>query len=205
MQRERAARIEEAQRGLLPSRVAAVELLNVLRPTVAVAAWIVFAALALHSHAAMRARLADGDERFAEAFVQEVRRVYPFFPGVIARARTEFEWRGYRFPGGCMTILDLYGTDHDARAWDDPLHFHPERFLDAPPDPYAFVPQGGGDERVHHRCPGERVAVRLTMLAAQRLARLHYDVRPQDLAIAWRRLPAVPRTGFVMSGIRARQ
>ncbi len=45
----------------LPRRIAAVELLNVLRPTIAVARFVVFAALALHDHPAWRQRVRDDD------------------------------------------------------------------------------------------------------------------------------------------------
>jgi fatty-acid peroxygenase len=97
---------------LLDARVAAVELLNLLRPTVAVDRFITFAALALHAHPQWRSRLRDGDGREAELFVQEVRRFYPFFPMQAARVRTPFDWQGVHFPSGRRVLLDLYGTDH---------------------------------------------------------------------------------------------
>lgn len=62
---------------LLSSRVAAVELLNVLRPTIAVAVFIVFSALALHQYSACWQKLEAGENGYAELFVQEVRRFYP--------------------------------------------------------------------------------------------------------------------------------
>lgn len=65
---------------LLSPHVAAVELLNVLRPTVAVAVYITFAAHALHEHPECRQNLEAGDDRYAELFVQEVRRFYPSSP-----------------------------------------------------------------------------------------------------------------------------
>lgn len=96
----------------LPPRVAAVELLNVLRPTVAVSVYIVFAAHALHEHPECAEKLAAQSD-YAPLFVQEVRRFYPFFPAVMARVRNAFEWRGYRFERGARAMLDLYGTNHD--------------------------------------------------------------------------------------------
>jgi fatty-acid peroxygenase len=84
----------------LSSRVAAAELLNVLRPTVAVAVLVVFAAHALHTRPEWRARLrerTDGGE--LGAFVEEARRFYPFFPSVVARSRHDFEWNDHRVPG----------------------------------------------------------------------------------------------------------
>ena len=58
------------------SKVAAVELLNVVRPIVAVSAFIAQAAHALHRHPEWRQKLKD-DEGQLEPFVQEVRRLYP--------------------------------------------------------------------------------------------------------------------------------
>ena len=64
---------------LLTPRVAAVELLNVLRPTVAVSVFIVQTAHALHRYLEWQEKLRN-DEGLLEPFVQEVRRLYPFFP-----------------------------------------------------------------------------------------------------------------------------
>src|SRR5262249_30801757 len=128
----------------LDTRTAAVELLNLLRPTVATAVWIVYVALSLHRYPEVRQALRTGHE-YSEWFAQEVRRYYPFFPLLAARVRDTFEWRGYRFDKGTRVLLDLYGTDHDPRAWRNPEVFDPLRFRDRPPDPYAFVPHGPGD------------------------------------------------------------
>jgi fatty-acid peroxygenase len=187
----------------LTPRIAAVELLNVLRPTVAVAVYVVFAAHALHVHPGARQRLRTGDTDYLHAFVQEVRRFYPFFPAVVARVRDDFEWRGMRFPRGTRTMLDLYGTNHDPRTWAAPEIFRPERFLNRADDSYDFVPQGGGDHRTGHRCPGEWITIALLEAATEELAlRLDYAVPRQDLRIDFGRLPALPRTGFVISRVR---
>ena len=192
----------DANGRMLDRRTAAVEILNVLRPTVAVSVFIVDAALALHRHPEMRERAAH-DARFRRAFVQEVRRFYPFFPSVAARVRRDFVWHGYRFTAGRRAMLDLFGTDHDARAWADPDTFDPGRFLRDAPGPWAFVPQGGGDAGVTHRCPGEPAAVAIMDLAVQTLlTRMRYELPEQDLALDWRRLPALPRSGLLLRGVR---
>jgi fatty-acid peroxygenase len=108
---------------LLRPRIAAVELLNLLRPTVAISVFITFIAHALHRHPDCGRRLAAGEPGYAELFVQEVRRFYPFFPAVAARVRRDFEWKDYRFPRGRRVVLDLYGTDHDPRSWDARRNF----------------------------------------------------------------------------------
>lgn len=186
----------------LDERVAAVELINVVRPTVAVAWFVTFAAHAMHTHPEWRARVAGGDEVVLEAFVHEVRRFYPFAPALGDRARQEFSWRGHPFPRRRLIMLDIYGTDHDPQVWPEPQRFDPGRFLGREPDPFGFVPQGGGDPATGHRCAGERVTVELLKGAVRLLARLHYDVPDQDLTFPLSRMPTLPRSGFVMTGVR---
>ena len=178
-------------------RIAAVELLNVLRPTVATAVYITFVAHALDANPDWRERLASGDRSEDRAFVEEVRRHYPFFPAVTAIVRHDFEWQGHRFPKGRRTLLDLYGTNHDPRVWEEPSRFHPERFLGEEPDAFAFVPQGGGDPAVHHRCPGEPISTRLMDVALDQLARrMSFSPLEPGRSVDFGRLPALPGGGY---------
>lgn len=180
------------------------EVINLLRPTVAISVFITLAAHALHRHPECRRRLQAGEAGYADLFVQEVRRFYPFFPAVMARTRRAFEWEGYRVPEGVRVMLDLYGTDHDPRSWDAPDEFRPERFRTWDGSPFTFVPQGGGDHHQGHRCPGEWIAIELMKVAVDFLARdLAYDVPEQDLRIELSRLPALPRSRFVISNVRS--
>lgn len=188
---------------LLESRVAAVELINVLRPTVAIAQFVTFGALALHEHPQCRQQIIGGEPDFVELFVQEVRRYYPFFPFVAARVRKEFEWKGYRFPQGRRVMLDLYGTDHDPRTWEHPHEFQPERFRSWNESAFNFIPHGGGDHRTHHRCPGEGITIALMKVAMHFLAKsITYVVPAQDLKISMSRMPTLPQSGFVMEKVR---
>jgi fatty-acid peroxygenase len=192
------ARHRDAEEELLEPRVAAVELLNVIRPTTAVSWFMAFSGHALIRWPECRKRLADGDPAFAEAFAHEVRRFYPFAPFIGGRAPREIEWDGERIPKNSMVLLDLYGQNHDAELWGDPYAFRPERFLGREIGEYDLVPQGGGDPRTGHRCPGEQIAVALLSALAVRLARLEYDVPAQDLTIALHRIPARPASGVVL-------
>ena len=189
---------------LLPPRVAAVELLNVLRPIVAVSVFVVFAAHALECHpASYRVLAREDDAAYLEAFVQEVRRFYPFFPAVAARVVKRFEWEGRTFHPGTRALLDLHGTNHDARSWESPDEFRPARFLLRTPGAFDFVPQGGADAATHHRCPGEAVVVGLVKLAVRQLTRrTAYQVPAQDLRLDLSRLPALPRDRFLVTGLR---
>jgi fatty-acid peroxygenase len=198
------ARHRELDGTLLDPVHAAVEIINLLRPTVAVERFLTFAALALHEHPECRERIAAADDDpYVDRFVQEVRRFYPFFPMVGGRARETFEWNGDRIDAGTWVLLDLYGTNHDARQWDEPDRFEPDRFLERPPTAFNLIPQGGGDHLANHRCAGEAITLEIMRRVVGLLAReLHYDVPPQDLRIDMSRMPAVPRSRFVMSKVR---
>jgi fatty-acid peroxygenase len=197
------ARHTDADGEQLDPRVAAVELLNIIRPTTAVAWFMAFSGHALIRRPEYRERLASGDPAFAEAWAHEVRRYYPFAPFIGGRAPRETEYDGERIPENSMVLLDLYGQNHDADLWPDPYDFRPERFL-APEggvreiDAFELVPQGGGDPRTNHRCPGEQLTVALLSALAVRLARLEVDVPEQDLEIALHRIPARPASGVVL-------
>ncbi|TDC32075.1 cytochrome P450 [Micromonospora sp. KC213] len=192
------ARHQDAAGTELDPCVAAVELLNTLRPTVAVAWFVAFTGHALHRWPSHRDRLADGDRAFAEAYAHEVRRFYPFAPFVGGRAVTDLSWDGVRIPAGAMVLLDLYGQNHDPRLWPDPYRFAPERFLGREIGEFDLMPQGGGDPRTGHRCPGERITVALLRSLAVRLARLDHRLPAQDLTIPLDRIPTRPASGVVV-------
>lgn len=190
---------------LLSPQAAAVELLNVLRPTVAVSVYIVFIVHALHEFPAARALLSADDPATFQAFVQEVRRFYPFFPAVPAKVRTAFNWNGYEFPRGSRALLDLHGINHDERIWSQPDEFRPARFLRWRGDAFELVPQGGGDHLKHHRCPGEWLTLELMRQSLEFFTHdIRYDVAAQDLTIDTRRLPALPKSRMLLSNVSSR-
>jgi fatty-acid peroxygenase len=187
---------------VLPSKTAAVEVLNILRPTVAVSVYIVFLAHALHEHPQYQDAIRRGNASLAEAFVQEVRRFYPFFPATTARVRHEFDWNGLHFPADVRVLLDLHGINHDDRVWDAPDEFRPARFLHWDGDAFTFVPQGGGDHQKNHRCPGEWATIEIMKAALDFFVNgIRYEVPEQDLRIDETRLPALPRSKFVINKV----
>ena len=188
----------------LPPRVAAVELLNLLRPAVAIERYIAFTALALHEHPELRDRLRGAGDDERERFVQEVRRYHPFFPALAAVTETPVVVAGQDVPRHCRVLLDIYGTNRDPRTFPDPGSFDPDRFLE-PPGEFAFIPQGGGDPALGHRCPGEPLTVEVMKAAVGVLVdELDYEVPPQDLQVSTRRMPTGPASGFVVTRVRRR-
>ncbi|HEX2863239.1 MAG TPA: cytochrome P450 [Deinococcales bacterium] len=199
---------------LLPVHTAAVELQNLLRPTVAVARFAAFTALALHQHPRWRERLAVEDTAgtgagmpgaLAMAFAQEVRRVSPFVPMLGALTREDLTWRGHQLNAGTRLLLDVYGTNLDPRAWPDAPRFLPERFLPGQThDPDALVPQGGGEVAVGHRCPGEDIALGLIAVTATALSRAEWELPAQDLTVNLRRMPTMPASGVRLANVHSR-
>ncbi|MCQ6271180.1 cytochrome P450 [Pseudarthrobacter sp. R1] len=183
----------------LPPDTAAVELLNLLRPVVAVSNFIVFAALALTQHPEWKNKLANGDEDDLHCFAQEVRRYYPFFPFVGGTATADLEWAGHTFKPGDWVLLDLYGTNHDPRTWPNPESFDPARFRTWQPNPNTLIPQGAGDKETGHRCPGEDITVELIKRAIRALADTPaLQVPAQDLSFNLSSMPALPKSGFIL-------
>jgi fatty-acid peroxygenase len=195
---------------LLSAQVAAVELLNVIRPTVAIAWYISFAALALHRHPESRQQLVaepagESAGHYADMFMQEVRRFYPFTPYLGAKVRNQFDWQGYTFKPGTRVLLDVYGTNHDPGLWRNPEYFDPSRFEHWNGDVYSLIPQGGGIRATGHRCPGEWITMHNIALALHFLTRcVSYEVvQAQDLTLDLSRMPTRPKSGFVISKVRA--
>ncbi|MGF7535848.1 cytochrome P450 [Bacillus mexicanus] len=190
----------------LDSRMAAIELINVLRPIVAISYFLVFSALALHKHPKYKERLRSGSSREREIFVQEVRRYYPFGPFLGAIVKKDFEWNHCEFKKGTSVLLDVYGTNHDPRLWDNPDEFRPERFEKWEENPFALIPQGGGHAEKGHRCPGEGITIEVMKASLDFLVNhIDYNVPDQSLHYSLARMPSLPESGFVMSGIRRKK
>jgi fatty-acid peroxygenase len=197
-----------ASGNLLPTRVAAVELINILRPTVAITWYVTFAAHALlqQPHCLDRLRSdanAFGHNQYAHWFVQEVRRYYPFTPFVGAKVKAAFDWSGYHFARGQLVLLDVYGALHDERAWNEPSRFEPERFNGWNGTAFDFIPQGGGPA-LGHRCAGEWLTLELLTLAVRCLSQgMSYEVMAdQRLRFPLSRMPTKPLDGFVIHHVR---
>lgn len=177
----------------LDPRVAAVELLNIIRPTIAVSWFVAFAAHAMDRWPHHQARLRAGDDDYTRAFTHEVRRFYPFAPFLGGRATRDLFFQGEPIPAGTLVLLDVYGQNHDPQLWPEPYAFRPERFLESPIGEFDLIPQGGGDPRTGHRCPGEQITVALLGTLVRRLAALDHYLPPQQTAISLSRIPALPR------------
>jgi fatty-acid peroxygenase len=201
----------------LDARIAAAELIDVIRPTVAVSWYVAFAALALDDHPEERDRLRReptgngiGVGLRADAFMQEVRRFYPFTPFLAARVAAPFSWKGHLFEPGTLVLLDVYGTDHDPRCWEAPDEFRAERFDEG--EPYGLAEEWGAVHRgadestvAGHPGAGEWITMHSLALALHFLTRaMTYELVPgQDLRFSLARIPARPASGVMLRNVRA--
>jgi fatty-acid peroxygenase len=193
----------DAQGNLLPSKVAAVELLNVLRPIVAVSNYVAFAGAALIKHPEYCRRLRAGEKGLEECFVHELRRYYPFAPFVGARTKMAFDSAtGYRLPKDQLVILDVYGTNRDPRLWREADTFLPERFHKRAIGAFDYLPQGGGDPSIGHRCAGEWLTIALLRQAVRMLTQaISFEVPEQDMSFSLARMPTYPRSGVCLGSV----
>lgn len=186
----------------LSAQIAAVELINMLRPIIAIATFITFEGVALERYPDCSTRIAKQDPLYLEMFCEEVRRYYPFAPFVGAKVKNDFVWKDYLFKKNELVVLDIYGTNHDAKLWNQPNQFKPERFATRKKDLYDFIPQGGGKMLSGHRCAGDCITLKVMEVFADYLVnRITYEVPAQHLEFSFRKIPTLPKSGFIMKNI----
>jgi cytochrome P450 len=91
------------------------------------------------------ARAGGGDLR--EATIREVQRTRPVIQGTSRFVMQPFDLGPWRLEPGSSVVVSALLTHEDPRFYSDPLRFSPDRFLDAKPDTYAWLPFGGGVRR----------------------------------------------------------
>ncbi|MDF2699058.1 MAG: cytochrome [Haloplasmataceae bacterium] len=188
---------------LLDLQVAAVELMNIIRPIVAIATYITFGALAIHEQPDCLKKVQENQNNYLEMFVEEIRRYYPFAPFVGARVSEGFTWNNYNFKKGTLVLLDIYGTNHDHRLWEKVDEFWPERFVNWSGNRYAFIPQGGGEYLEGHRCAGEMVTIEIMKSSLDFIVNhLVYEVPNQDLSYSMSRIPTLPKSRFIINNVK---
>jgi cytochrome P450 len=111
-------------------------------------AWA-FERLVRHPAAMSRllATLDAGEDAYLEAVIREALRVRPVVLEVARHLTHPVELAGHRLPAGTTVMSSLALVALSARHWEEPAAFRPERFLDGQPDPYTWVPFGGGVRR----------------------------------------------------------
>jgi cytochrome P450 len=87
------------------------------------------------------------DDAYLDATVKEVLRVRPVLSITSRKTLQPWEVGGYTLPPGVYVSPCLYLAHRRPELWPDPTSFRPERFLDGQPEPYSWIPFGGGTRR----------------------------------------------------------
>jgi cytochrome P450 len=100
--------------------------------------------------------VADGDDAYLDAFVNEVLRRRPVLMFPEPRlVKQEVTIGGWTYPRGVVLTAGSYNIHHDPEVYPDPFAFKPERFVGRKPGTYTWLPFGGG----RRRCLGASFAL----------------------------------------------
>ena len=87
------------------------------------------------------------DDAHLDAAVKEVLRTRPVLSITARRVLQPYRLGERTLPPGVYVAPCLYLAHRRPDVWPDPTKFDPQRFLNGAPEPFSFVPFGGGTRR----------------------------------------------------------
>lgn len=99
------------------------------------------------TYAKLASELAAGREEYLDAVIRETLRVRPILPLVGRHAVKPFKLGTWNLPAGTRIAPSIYLAGRRADAYPHPDRFVPDRWLGVRPDPYSWLPFGGGTRR----------------------------------------------------------
>jgi cytochrome P450 family 135 len=132
-----------------------------------------------------------GEKEYLEAVVTETLRLRPVISLVARYLRQPVEIGGWQLPAGVTVAPSIYLVHRRPDVYPNPERFEPERFIDASPGTYTWIPFGGGIRR----CIGGSFAhfemqVVLAELVKRRRLR---PARPESERVFRRAITETPR------------
>jgi cytochrome P450 family 135 len=121
--------------------------------------------------------LAEGEEPYLTATIQETLRLRPVIVAVIRKLTEPVEIGGYELPAGVSVTPSIHLVHRNPEIYPEPERFLPERFLETPPGTYTWIPFGGGIRR----CLGAAFAQFEMAVVLRELVKRH-EIRPANLA-----------------------
>jgi len=170
--------------------------------TAATLAWVVER---LVRHPQVLARLEEsvdaGDDTYLDAVITETLRLRPTVPFTARMVNRDVVLNDIYLPRGSMVWLYINAIHRSADLYEAPDEFRPERFLGTTPDPYRWLPFGGGI----NRCLGAHMAqfeIRVLLRTILRELALVPDTSPDETQQAQTVLLLPRRRATVTLGTR---
>jgi cytochrome P450 len=134
--------------------------------------------------------------KYTEQIAKESMRLYPPAYGLGREAIDDCEIGGYRVPAGTQVFMFQWVTQRDARFYDEPLAFRPERwtedFIESLPK-YAYFPFGGGPRA----CIGASFAMMEIILCLATIGqRFRLELAPDHPVTIYPAMSLRPRDGI---------
>lgn len=133
--------------------------------------------LLAHAPAAMHRLVDELDDAnagdYLEAVIAESLRLRPVVPLTGRQLREPSVLAGYGLEPGAIVFVAIYLTHTNPEVFPDPFAFRPERFLEAAPETFSWIPFGGGTRR----CIGAAFA-QMEMRVALRAILAAYELAP---------------------------
>ncbi|MGQ0562892.1 MAG: cytochrome P450 [Gemmatimonadota bacterium] len=120
--------------------------------------------------------------RYTESVILESMRLYPPAYGIGREAVSDCELGGYHVPAGTTVFISPWTLQRDARWFEQPAAFRPERWLDGLADRlprHVYMPFGGGP-RI---CIGNNFAMMEAVLLLATIARRFRLTRVSDAEV----------------------
>ncbi|HXB64666.1 MAG TPA: cytochrome P450 [Solirubrobacteraceae bacterium] len=132
---------------------------------------------------------AGESEEYMGGVIHETMRVRPVVPLVVRILKQPLRVGGHTLPAGTRVAPAIWLTNRDAREYEAPTEFRPERWEGRQPETFSWIPFGGGIRR----CIGASFALLEMKLM---LRTILAELQPQ--------LPPAPRRGPLPAAAGAR-
>ncbi len=145
------------------------------------------------AHERLREEVQGDAEEYLDAVTKETLRIRPPLGMCTRLVNKPFKLGEYDLEPGTLIAPNIYLVHHDEDIYPEPERFRPERFLEAQPGRYTWIPFGGG----YRACLGGFFAtaeIKIVLRTLLRRARFE-PVDPADEHVRLRRVGMSPKEG----------